>query len=615
MSSLLRLPAQSDRFTWFLRLATFILIVAVLRLAEDVLMPVAFAGLLAFLLSPLVVRLTRWGLPRALAILLSVMVACTVIGATAWVVSLQVVSLVQELPNYEENLRQKIVALKHPATPPMMARMADMVENLRRELKAPAPVQNPLQPPAAGEPKPVPVQVKTAESTPIELAGEYAPAFLRMLGTSALVMVLVVAILFQREDLRDRLIRLLSAGRVELATQALDDAARRVSRYLLMQLVVNATYGIPLGLGLYFIGIPNAALWGLLATLLRFVPFVGPWIAAVFPVALAVAVDPGWNLLLYTLGLFVVLELISNNVVEILLYGASTGISTFALLLAAVFWTWVWGAPGLVLSTPLTVCVLVLGTYVPGLGLLGALLGSQPAFAPPTQFYQRMLVPDSEDMLDLAEKHIRERSLAEFYDGVLVPALALAEEDRVRGALPESRQRFVIEACVDLVDELERRNPPPAPGPAGATQLLLVPVRDHADEVAARVLRHLLRCRGIQTTVTPLATAPAEVLAAARAPGLAAVILSAVPPSPVGAVRTWLRRLQEQVPDRRHFVGIWQPQARPEHFASRLRGAPPAGLFTSLGSALEAAEACVARGEAAAEAETDAPALEKIAAK
>ncbi len=590
MSSLLRLPVKSDRFAWFVRLATFILVVAVLRFAGDVLMPFAFAVLLAFLLSPLVIRLTRWGLPRVLAIVLSVLVACSVIGATLWFVSLQAIALVNELPDYEENIRRKIVALKHPATPPVVSRLAGMVENLRRELKSTTPAAPPAAPAATEEPKPVPVEVKPAEATPFELAGEYAPAVLRSLGTGGLVTVLVIAILFQREDLRDRLIRLLSATRVDLATQALDDAASRVSRYLAMQLVVNAAYGIPLGLGLYFIGIPNAALWGLLATLLRFVPFVGPWIAAIFPVLLAIAVDPGWTMILYTLGLFVVLELISNNVVEIVLYGASTGISNFALLIAAVFWTWLWGAPGLVLSTPLTVCVLVLGTYFPGLGLLGALLGSQPALDPPTQCYQRLLAADSEDVLELAEKHLRQRSPAEFYDEVLLPAVALADEDLARGALPEARHRLVLEACGDLIDELERRQPGDAaaqPAAPSVPALLLVPVRDPSDAIAARCLAHLLRTRGVPANVTAFGPPLAEVVAAAHDAPSASILLSVLPPSPPGALRNWLRRLQEHLPAQRLFVGMWQAEESPETVAARLRGVTPPDVFTSLGASLD----------------------------
>ncbi|MGH7946408.1 MAG: AI-2E family transporter, partial [Opitutaceae bacterium] len=429
----MQIVENSDRLSWFLRLATFVLIVAILRFAEDVLMPVAFAVLLAFLLTPLVVRLTRWGLPRAAAIILTVTVAFGAIGGTGWIVTAQAIGLARELPNYEENIRQKIVALKAPRTPTMMKRMSGMVENLRREIKSAAP-DRPVTPAAPEEIKPVPVELKPAETTPWELARDIVGPILRPLGTAGIVMIFVVAMLFQREDLRDRFFKLVSAGKLNVATQAIDDAAGRVSRYLGMQLVVNSLYGVPIGVGLFLIGIPNALLWALLATLLRFIPFVGPWIAALFPIALSLAVDPGWTKLFYTLGLFVVMEVISNNFIEVVLYGASTGISNLALLVAAVFWTWLWGPAGLVLSTPLTVCVLVLGNYVPGMHYLSMLLGSQPVLEPPAQLYQRMLSMESEDMLDLAEKHIAEHSLEDFYEDVFVPALLLSEQDRHSGA-------------------------------------------------------------------------------------------------------------------------------------------------------------------------------------
>jgi hypothetical protein len=297
-----------------------------------------------------------------------------------------------------------------------------------------------------------------------------------------------------------------------------------------MQLVVNALYGVPIGIGLYFIGIPNALLWALLATLLRFIPFVGPWIAAAFPIALSIAVDPGWTKLFYTLGLIIVMEVISNNFIEVVLYGASTGISSLALLVAAVFWTWLWGSPGLVLSTPLTVCVLVLGNYVPGLSYLSMLLGSEPVLEPPSQLYQRMLSMEFEDMLDLAEKRIEEHSLEEFYENVFVPALLLAELDRHKGTLSEARQRFIFQASRELIDELERQddqarvdNPDPAAkvrvAPAVAMPavpfVLGVPARDEADEIVAHLVAHLLRRRGITAAVTPLAVPIDEAFTAA----------------------------------------------------------------------------------------------------
>ena len=569
-SSPVQIDEQGDRLIWFLRLATFVIVVTILRLAEDVLIPVAFAVLLAFLLSPLVVRLTRWGLPKALAIIATVTVAFAVIGGVGWLVTAQAIGLVRELPNYEENIRQKIVALKNPATPTVMTRMSGMVENLRHEIKSVAPDQL-VTPAEPVEAKPVPVEVQPTESTPWDLARDILGPILRPLGVAGIVIIFVIAMLFQREDLRHRFVKLVSAGKLNVATQAVDDAASRVSRYLGMQLVVNALYGVPLAIGLYFIGIPNAVLWGLLATLLRFIPFVGPWIAAVFPLALAIAVDPGWSKLAYTLGLIVVMELISNNLIEIVLYGASTGISNLALLVAAVFWTWLWGPAGLVLSTPLTVCVLVLGNYIPGMNFLSTLLGSDPVLDPPSQFYQRMLSMESEDMLDLAEKYISEHSLEDFYEDVFVPALVMSEEDRHSGALTELRQRFIFQSSRELVDELERQDEvarAPATDPKDRAQsdaatrpvlprVLGIPARDEADEIVARILCQLLRRHEVPAAVTPLMTPLDDALSANNAPNVSVTFISALPPSAVGAARQICRQVKARTPNQWVLVGVW----------------------------------------------------------
>jgi predicted PurR-regulated permease PerM len=597
---------HSDGLAWFIRLATFIAVVAILRFAEDVLLPVAFAVLLAFLLSPLVVRLMRWGLPRAIAIITTVTVAFAAIGGVGWLVTAQAIGLIRELPNYEENIRQKIVALKTPSTPSTMTRMSGMVENLRREIKSAAP-DKPVTEAGPDEVKPMPVEVKPTEPTPWELARDIVSPILRPLGVSGIVIVFVVAMLFQREDLRDRFIKLVSAGKLNVATQAVDDAANRVSRYLGMQLVVNALYGVPIGIGLYFIGIPNAMLWALLATLLRFIPFVGPWIAAAFPIALSLAVDPGWSKLMYTLGLFIVMEVISNNFIEVVLYGASTGISNLALLVAAVFWTWLWGPAGLVLSTPLTVCVLVLGNYVPGLKFLSMLLGSDPVLEPPAQFYQRMLSMESEDMLDVAAKYISEHSLEEFYEDVFVPALLMSEEDRHSAALPELRQRFIFQSSRELIDELERQDDisrsaakesGDQPVKEAATMpvvpnVLGIPARDEADEVVGQMLCHLLRRRGIAASIAPLMAPVSDTVVASNRSEVEITFISALPPSAVGAARQICRRLKSRAPRQWVLVGVWSKRANLEDLKQRLQSSGPSVIVTSLTDAVDQIESAL----------------------
>jgi predicted PurR-regulated permease PerM len=591
---------NTQHFTWFIRLATAVLVIAILRLGQDVLMPVAFAGLLAFLLSPVVVKLTRWGLPKTAAIIVTVALAFGVIGGIGWIVTTQAISLVRQLPDYEQNLQQKIQALKQPHAPSFLSRTVVMVENLQKQLNSAAP-KPPAPAAAEDEPKPVPVEVKGMASSPWKVAGEIASPILHPLGVAGIVIVFVVVMLFQREDLRDRVIKLVSAGQLNVATQALDDAASRVSRYLGMQLVVNATYGVPVGIGLYFIGIPNALLWGLLATILRFIPYIGPWVAASFPVLLSVAVDPGWSKLFYVLGLFVVIELISNNIVEVILYGASTGISNLALLVAAVFWTWVWGAAGLVLSTPLTVCLLVLGKYVPGLGFLRMLLGSEPVLEPHAQFYQRMLSMESENMADLAFKYVGEHSIEEFYDTVFLPALILAEEDRHRGAIPELRQQFIFEASRELIEELDREestaggeNSETAAENAAAIQptppaVLGVPARDDADEIVALMLCHLLRRHGINAAVHALNARPDEIVATIEQHRVRAAFVSAVPPSTVGSARQLCRQLKLRKPDLPLIVGVWKHRTSLVELHERLRVVREEDIVATLAEAVSAA--------------------------
>lgn len=593
---------NNPQMTWFFRLATVVLVVAILRFAQDVLIPIAFASLLAFLLAPLVVRLMRWRLPKTAAIVVTVSLAFAVIGGVGWVVASQAVSLVRELPNYEQNLQHKIAAIRENESPGVGSRIALMVENLRRGMQAPRPARAVPPPPMADEPPPVPVQVKATDPSPWQLVRSVAGPVLRPLGVAGIIVVFVVAILFQREDLRDRVLKLLSAGQLNVATQALDDAATRVSRYLGMQLVVNASYGVPIGVGLYFIGIPNALLWGMLATLLRFIPFIGPWIAAIFPVTLAIAVDPGWTKLFWVIGLFVVMELISNNIVEVVVYGATTGISNFALLVAAVFWTWLWGPAGLALSTPLTACLLVIGNYVPALGFLKMLLGSEPVLDPPDQFYQRMLSMESEDMLELATRHINEHSIESFYDEVFLPALLMSEEDRHRGSLAESRQRFIFQASRELIDELEGEEQAAVaehamadPCEAAVMQptpprVLIIPARDEADEIAGLMLCHLLRRRGVPASAQSV-TAPFEsTLQSIRQHPVDVIVVSALPPSTAGAVRQVCRRLRANHEAMPMILGVWHHTRSERELQERLRLHQPEEIVSSLTDALAVTE-------------------------
>ncbi len=627
----------------FITLASYALVIGILWVGQTVIMPIMFAALLAFLLSPAVRRLMRWRVPKVLAITVVVLAVFAVVGALGWVMGTQMLHLAEELPAYERNILQKVAALKSPATPPALERTSAMIKNLQREIQEHVP-----HPPSTsvdangrkqpGEPEAVRVRVEEKAKNSFELLGSTVETVAGPLAQTGVILVLFVAMLVGREDLRDRFIKVVSAGRINLATQALDDAARRVMRYLLMQLVVNAIYGVPVGIGLYLIGVPNAPLWGLLATLLRYIPFLGPWIAACFPVLLAIAVDPGWSMLVYTLALFLVMELVSNNVIEVWLYGAGTGISNLALLVAAVFWTALWGPVGLVLSTPLTVCLLVLGKHVPGLWFLSTLLGSEPVLEPPAQFYQRMLSMDSDEMLDLATGFIKSRSLGAFYDEMFLPALLMAEEDRHSGALAEVRQQFIFRAGRELIEELERRGEAERPGtspavvattagkdtglplpqPAGSaatdawTPLIWgVPASDDADELAGLMLGHLLRDRGLRVVVSPVEESPEEQGKRLLHDGTAVVFVSALPPSALGAARRACRRIKETSPRLPVVIGIWTGSATPRELELRLSNPKPEAVVTQLaGAVLEIERRAREREAADREAPLPTPAAE-----
>jgi predicted PurR-regulated permease PerM len=578
----------------FITFASLVLVVAVLRVAEDVMIPIALAFLLAFLLTPLVVRLTRWRLPKSVAIITTVTLAFVAIGAAGWQIANQAVALIGELPEYETNLQRKISVLKKPQAASSLTRAVDSLEKMWGDLQASAP--EPEQ--AADKGAPVPVEVKTSDRTSFETGKQILGSLFKPLGTAGIVIVFVIVILFQREDLRNRLIRLISGGQLNVATEAVDDAAKRVSRYLLAQLMVNTAYGIAIGLGLWAIGIPHPVLWGTLATLLRFIPFVGPLIAASFPLVLSIAVDPGWTMLFWTAGLFIAVELLTNNVVEVLVYGTSTGISTLALLIAAVFWSWLWGMPGLFLSMPLTVCLLVIGQYVPGLKFLSVLLGSEPALQPSAQFYQTMLSMKQEEMFDQATEYVEQHSLTAFYDEVFVPALLMSEVDRHNGVLAEVRQKFICESGQDLIEELSERTverqkdeanaaigPQLLPDAAALPPVIGIPARDEADELVALMLAHLLRDSGIAATVVSATDHP-ETYGHRLKSEKAVVFVSALPPSTLSGAGRVCRRVKHENASVKVLVGVWSSEAKIESLKRRLDPAGADGIATRLSEAL-----------------------------
>ena len=614
-------PSKTSKFVL---LASICVVVAALYFAQDVLIPLALSILLTFLLTPLVNGLERSGLPRVAAVGLTVIIAFGGFAALGYVVGLQIVELANNVDTYKENILAKVDFLQ-PNRSGMMNKLADAAQDVQEKLEGPATTQAATQPTEiiaaeiaqrTGTPRtiteatkdeaanpatqptrenPVPVAVVEPKPSPMETLGRYLGLALGPLGTAGIVVVFVIFMLLQREDLRNRLIRLIGYGQLTLTTQALDDAAGRISRYLVAQAIVNGTYGAAIALGLWLIGrfvghdappFPNVILWGLLCALLRFIPYIGPWIAATFPLIISLAVYRSFNVFIATTVMFVVIELLSNNIMEPLLYGSSTGMSAVAVLVAAVFWTWLWGPIGLLLATPLTVCLVVLGKYVPALQFLDILLGDEPVLEPHERLYQRWLALDHEEAADLLHEFFVERSLEDVYDTILIPSIALAEQDRHKGRLDEQRWKLIRQSLRDLIDELgddyrlrfaqsgastatvPGKEPESSDAPADVpnrfplqkdctVNVIVLPAHDEADEIVGLMLAQVLEFNNYCATAASQTILAGEMIDMVQAKNAHAVCVSALPPAAVTHSRYLCKRLHQKLPEMKMVVGLW----------------------------------------------------------
>ena len=399
---------------------------------------------------------------------MAVLVALTVLLGLASIIALQISNLTPEIPRYQATLTSKFSTLRDEA----LVRLIAVENHLKPDVPAhPVNHSGGAHAPTGTAANPMAVQVQTPAPTPLEVAGRIVEPVLGPLGTIALVLLISIFILLQKEDLRDRLIRLFGSGDLHRTTLAMNDAARRLSKYFLTQLAINTGFGCFIAVGLTVIGTPSPVLWGMLALLLRFVPYVGVYISAAIPVLLGAAVDPGWGMAAWTLGLFLVGELIVGQVVEPFAYGHSTGLSPVSIVIAAIFWTWIWGSVGLLLATPLTLCLVVLGRHVKRLEFLDVLLGDRPALTPVESLYQRMLANDPDEAATQAEQLLRERPLSAYYDEVVLRALVLAANDVRRGVLTRERQLTMRDALCSLMDDLQEHedvNPPAGDADDGA---------------------------------------------------------------------------------------------------------------------------------------------------
>ncbi|WP_083745318.1 AI-2E family transporter [Variovorax sp. KK3] len=537
-------------------------IVAALYFGRDILIPLALAFLLGFVLDPLVTLLKRRGLPRAPAVIVVVAFALGMVGLAAVFLGHQVSTLSAQLPTYQTNIKTKLQNLRESANRPGMFDGAlRTFDTLKKEVEQTSPViergNAPVERGSAPSSPPQRVQLTERPQSAFQQAITWLEAASGPLATAGIVLVFVVLILLDRLDLRDRLLRLWG-GSLHRSTDAMDEAGQRISRYLTMQLVVNLSYGVPMAAGLWFIGVPGAILWGAVAAVMRFVPYIGPMISAVFPIGLAFAVDPGWSMVLWTIGLIVALEMLSNNVIEPWLYGVSTGLSAMSLMVSATFWTALWGPLGLIMSTPLTVCLLVIGRHLPRLRFLDVLLGSQPALDTPTRIYQRLIAGDVDEVSELAEEHVVDGNVAGFYDEIGLPVLRMASSDHASVATVEHRHRVVI-GMDTLIDDLREQYPEPEA--SGTVRVVAIGGKWEADTLAARMLAHAMALQGQRSGVRKPGTVTGDYIAGLDLDGAQCVCVSYLSPEPQVHARHLCRRLKRRWPEVKVVLACWNAPA------------------------------------------------------
>ena len=603
------LGGEAEVLTRGITLTTLIVIVAVatiLHLGQEVFLPLSMAVLLTFALSPVVSFLRNRGLPHIASVLFAVLLAFSAIGLFMLLSALQIGVLVQELPSFQANIVQKLNTLKDSGDGTgLVARLSTMFEAINAEISSAVPeTSTEVAASPSGESPPLPVEVIERQSV-VDVLSSLVVALIRPVATAGLVIVVVIFMLLEREEIRDRFIRLLGTRDLHRTTQVLEEAGGRVGTYLLIQLLVNTIYAIPIGLGLWFIGVPNAMLWGLLTLVLRFVPFIGSFLAATFPLFLAFAASPGWSAVLWTVALFLVVELITSNIIEPWLYGSRTGVSPLAIIVCAIFWTYIWGPLGLVLSTPLTVCLVVLGRHVPQFELFDILFGDEPVLAPHSRLYQRLLAGDPIESTFRAEEALEELYLAEYYQDVGIPALLLGQTDFERGLLTVvqeerltlSARQLVSELAVFVNEELtdidnsavEKGGDEGTADPGkGTSQAILIEVigqsragagqgnqlegrgfkvmsiggRSRLDDVAAAMLAQAIAAEGAEAHELTHLDLTASRFAAIGATDANCIILNFLDQSPSRGSMLHVRRIKRAAPHLRVGVVIWQmPEA------------------------------------------------------
>jgi predicted PurR-regulated permease PerM len=617
-----------------------VIIVAALYLGREIFVPVALAILLSFVLASPVELLQRCRVPKAIAVVGVVLFAFAIIFALGSLMAAQLARLAGDLPQYQTTIQNKIQSVRGiTGGSSTLERAEGMLQDLSKELNKPkngsaVKEPNPIANPSGVRPAaPVKVEVLQPDPGTLENLRSLIAPLVSPLATTGIIVIFVIFILIQREDLRNRLIRLAGSHDLQRTTAALDDAAGRLSRLFLNQLLINTGFGVMIGIGLWIIGVPSPALWGILAAVLRFVPYIGSFIAAAFPLVLAIAVDPGWSMLAWTAILFFVVEPVVGQVVEPMVYGRTTGLSPVAVVVSATFWTALWGPIGLVLATPLTVCLVVLGRHVERLAFLDVMFGDRPALSPPEIFYQRMLAGDPTEAAEKAEEFLKERSLSSYYEEVALPGLRLAQADLKREVLDAARlakiRDTVIEFTTDLSEPAEREmkadgktDDPEAIAAVDQTTEVEMPTalavlakadlaagwqsdhpvlciagRSSLDEAAAVMFADLCKAHGLGCRIEgPAALSTANIFRL-DTDGVAMVCFSYLDTSSPAHIRFAVRRLRTKLPRAVIMLGVWSGTLD-EAAAEQLRDLAKADL--AKGTLYAALEACIDAGRAVA---------------
>ncbi len=588
------------RTTEFSRIAPLLVLAAtvlILYFARELLIPFAFALTLAFLLAPAVSRLEARRVPRVVAVMLSGIIAFAILCGVGYVVARQLLNVADNLPKYRLSIQQKMSSV-HSDSEQSVSKAMKAIEDISGDLAKSAgtsEIQDPTKVP--------PVRVIDPNRTQVQSTAELLMGFLRPIGTLGVVIVFTIYLLMKREDLRYRILLLAGMGRINVMTQALQDAATRISQYLLLQAAVNASYGILFGFGLFLIGIPNATLWGVLAGILRIIPYVGTTTSLVLPLIVSVAIFSTWWHPLMIIGLFLALELTATNFVEPWLFSSRTGISSLALLAMAIFWALMWGWPGLILSTPLTVCIVVLGRYVPQMSFLHTLLGTDAELSAEALFYERLLAMDQQEAHAVANRFLDGKPLVELYDSVLIPALSLVEQERHQGNLDDVRCNFFFLSIGELVAELtdyrqkEVAEPArPARLPLRATDeedfaIVCISASDQADELTSQMLVQLMERASHQTLLLSAGSVSGEILDSLANEPNTVVFISALPPFAFSQARAICQRVRSHLPKNRIVIGLWSPMEdvdqTPEMTIERFGNGKPNVVVNTLAQALQ----------------------------